>query len=389
MSSKLRLGIISDCIHFQHPDGRFGTETHILLHQIEALAFYFSEVTLCCPVIAFDDKKVATFYSINNIKIIAVPNVGGDSISDKLKLFSTIPKWCNAFKKVNKQTDIVYQRFPNNLNIPGFFYFKLKRKKTFATYTGTWKPYKSEPATYSFQRWLLTHFFRGPVWAYINTNEENTRIHAGFSPSYQKKVWNEETTQVEERIKKWQTEKISTLKLITVGALVANKNQQLILNACLQLKKINIDFTLTIVGDGMLKEQYQNFIQQHQLQQQIFLVGKKTSEELRILYRANDFVVQAPINEGFGKVPIEGFFHGLIPVLSNLTMANAMTDNSTRGFTFNINSEEDLVKTLSSIYKEQNNLSNIILAGRSYAASQTLEAWAEEYYKTVTAYYNL
>ncbi|MBS1627309.1 MAG: glycosyltransferase [Bacteroidetes bacterium] len=387
--SKLRLGIISDCIHFQHPNGKFGTETHILLHQIEALAFYFSEVILCCPVVAFDDKKVATFYSANNIKIIAVPNVGGNAITDKLKLFSTIPKWCKAFKKVNNQTDIVYQRFPNNLNIPGFFYFKLKGKKTFATYTGTWKPYKSEPITYSFQRWLLKHFFRGPVWAYTDEIISNSRIHAGFSPSYTKNVWNEETLQVEQRIKKLETEKLSVLKLITVGALVANKNQQLILNACLQLKKNNIDFTLTIVGDGILKKQYQNFIQQYQLQQQIFLVGKKTSQELRELYRANDFVVQAPINEGFGKVPIEGFFHGLIPILSNLTMATVMTENGKRGFTFNANSEEDLVMVLTSIFTQQNNLSNIIGEGRNYAISQTLEGWAADYYNTVITYYGL
>jgi len=306
--SKLRLGIISDCVHFQNPDGRFGTETHILLQQIEALAFYFAEVVLCCPVVAFDDKKIATYYSINNIKIIPVPNVGGDSISAKLRLITVIPKWWNAFRKVDKQSDIVYQRFPNNLNIPGFFYFKWKGKKTFATYTGTWKPYQNEPVTYRFQRWLLQHSFKGPVWGYINEAPDNPNIHAGFSPSYKKNVWDEETEQVSKRIQQLQKENLSVLKMITVGALVANKNQQLILNACLQLKNANINFTLTIVGGGVLEETYKTFIQKHSLQNQIYLAGKKTSEELRLLYREHDFVVQAPIQEGFGKVPIEGFF---------------------------------------------------------------------------------
>lgn len=334
-------------------------------------------------------KKIATYYSIKNITIVPVPNVGGDSFSAKLQLLSVIPKWFAAFKKVNKQTDIVYQRFPNNLNIPGFFYFKLKGKKTFATYTGTWKSYRNEPVTYSFQRWLLKHFFKGPVWAYIDDVSQNPSIHAGFSPSYKKNVWDEETEQVNKRIEKLQTENLSVLKMITVGALVANKNQQLILNACLQLKKAGINFTLTIVGDGILKEQYQAFIQQYQFQNQIFLVGKKTAEELRVLYRENDFVVQAPIHEGFGKVPIEGFFHGLIPVLSNLTMANAMTANELRGFTFKVSDENDLVRVLSSIFQQQNKLPDIIIAGRNYAASQTLEAWAEAYYKTVCTFYNV
>ncbi|MBC7722669.1 MAG: glycosyltransferase family 4 protein [Pedobacter sp.] len=382
-----RLGIVSDCIHFKNADGKIGTENHILLQQLQALATHFSSVVICCPFVAFDDKKVASFYTDERISFISVPNVGGNSITDKLKMLFVIPKWLAAFKKVDALSDVVYQRFPNNLNLPGFFYFHLKRKKVFATFTGTWDDYAAEPKSYLFQKKLLRKYFRGPVWAYLDKPSTNPKIHAGFSPSYSNIVWDEETEQVNKRLQKLKNSKLETLKLITVGAFVANKNQQLILDACLLLRQQHIPFTLTLVGDGILKDAYQIFIDEYQLNNQIFIAGKKTSTELRELYRQNDFVVQAPIYEGFGKVPIEGFFHGLIPVLSNVELAKVMVANGERGYVFEQNNVESLVNILVDIYQNQSELINQIILGRGYAKSQTLEAWANDYAATVASFY--
>ena len=156
-----RLGIVSDCIHFKNNDGKIGTENHILLQQLQALAAHYSSVTICCPFVNFDHKKVASFYTNERISFMPVPNVGGDGLLDKLKLLLVVPKWLTAFKKIDAVTDIIYQRFPNNLNIPGFFYFFFKRKKVFATFTGTWYDYDGEPKTYLFQKKLLRQYFAG------------------------------------------------------------------------------------------------------------------------------------------------------------------------------------------------------------------------------------
>ncbi len=382
-----RLGIVSDCIHFRNTDGKIGTENHILLQQLQALATHFSSVVICCPFVAFDEKIVASFYTDERISFIPVPNVGGNGLMDKLKIISVMPKWLAAFKKVDVLSDIVYQRFPNNLNLPGFFYFHLKRKKVFATFTGTWDDYAGEPKSYLFQKKLLRQYFHGPVWAYLDKPSTNPKIHAGFSPSYSNIVWDEETEQVNKRLQKLKNCKLETLKLITVGAFVPNKNQQLILDACLLLHQQNIPFMLTLVGGGILKDTYQSFINEHQLNNQIIIAGKKTAIELRELYRHNDFVVQAPIHEGFGKVPIEGFFHGLIAVLSNVELAKVMVANGDRGYVFEQNNVESLVNILVDIYENQTKLTNQIILGRCYAKSQTLEAWANDYAETVTAFY--
>lgn len=383
----MRLGIISDCIHYKTPDGKIGTENHILLRQFQALCSYFSETLICCPFAAYDSSKVITFYSSENIHFTAVPNVGGDNLKAKWKLFSTIPSWWKAYKKIDRFSDIVYQRFPNNLNIPAFFFFNLKKKKVFATYTGTWANYDGEPKTYRLQKSLLKHSFRGPVWVYTSDSTGNNRIRAGFSPSYSISEWNEETDQVEKRILRITNEGLQKFRLITVGSLIDYKNQLLILKACALLKQKNFPFVLTVVGDGPMKKILEAYIDENNLKEDVTMTGKLNADNLRELYRQNDFVVQAPLLEGFGKVPVEGFLHGTIPVISNVNMAKSIIGNEERGFLFDASNPLNLVEAIYKIKKNIQLLPAIIRQGRTYACDHTLDAWATDYYQTVKTYF--
>ncbi|HMZ45217.1 MAG TPA: glycosyltransferase [Chitinophagaceae bacterium] len=387
----MNLGIVSDCVHFTTPTGVVATDNHIFLRQLNALAVHFDRVTICCPFIEFDDSKSYSVYTDKKFHFIPLSNPGGNSIKHKLKLLLTIPEWFKAFSKINKASDIVYQRFPNNLNIPGFFYFYFKRKKVFATYTGAWKNEINQSKTYQFQKWLLKKFFRGPVWVYSSEEKLAKNIFGGFSPSYTIQEWNEETVQVNNRINFLSNNKLTSLKLISVGALNSNKNQQYILNNCLLLKQATIPFSLHIVGEGVLKNEYQNFIDQHNLNNEIILTGALNYTALRNLYREKDFVVQATLSEGFGKVPIEGFFHGLVPILHQSVMAPYFTNNGTRGYLFNAENSNDLFHVLSNVYSTTSAklIAEKIKEGRIFVQSQTLENWASIYFSTVKKYFDL
>src|SRR6476661_8084353 len=164
----MRLGITSDCIHYRLEDGRVATSNHILKRQIDALAEYFEHVTICCPFIDLPGDASYSVYEDGKIYFIASPNVGGDTLRDKVALIKTIPIWIKLFKMVDKNSDVIYQRFPNNLNIPGFFYFYFKKKKVFATFTGSWDKDPGSSFSTRFQRFLLKNFFRGPAWVYTN-----------------------------------------------------------------------------------------------------------------------------------------------------------------------------------------------------------------------------
>jgi glycosyltransferase involved in cell wall biosynthesis len=383
----MKLGIISDCIHYKTADGKVGTENHILLRQLQALCAYFPETLICCPFEEYSSSKVISVYDSPTIAFSSLPVVGGDSLKDKFKLMSVIPKWWYRYQQVHSFSDVVYQRFPNNLNIPAFFYFWLKKKKVFATYTGTWKNYKSEPSTYRLQRWLLKQHFRGPVWVYANETNSK-KIFPGFSPSYSRAEWDEEITQVNSRIEKLKREGVDQLRMITVGTLIDYKNQSCIIKACNVLKQRGLLFSLTVVGDGPSRKELEIMVENYNLKNEVKLVGKRKADELRDLYRQHDFVVQAPLAEGFGKVPIEGFFHGVIPVISNTSMAGYMTGlNEEKGFLFDATSVDSLVDALTKIKQKEHLLPAMIERGRVLAQTQTLEAWAQEYYNTLIEYF--
>ena len=377
------LAIFTDCVHYFDNDKNVVTENHVFRRQMQALATLFQHTIIYCPFADYSKDKVISIYENTSIQFEPLPNVGGNTLKHKMQILFTLPAWFKAYRKAERQSGIIYQRFPNNLNIPGFFYFYFKRSKVLATYTGAWQNYPGEPLTYRFQKWLLKNFFRGPVAAYIDEASARNNIFKTFSPSYTAKEWDEETEQVDKRIVKLQAGKISNPVFITVGALVAGKNQQYILDAFKILYDDGFIFKLYIVGDGPLKAGYENFIAQHGLQRHIFLTGKKTHTELRVLYRESDFLVQASLVEGFGKVPLEGFFHGVIPLLNNTGMAAEMTGNSERGFLYSADERGSLVNLVNKITACNDLLPQLIKNGRMYAKSQTLENWVSSLQKKI------
>jgi glycosyltransferase involved in cell wall biosynthesis len=317
---------------------------------------------------------------------MSLPNVGGNGIKDKLQLVKTISTWLKAFEKIHEHTDIIYQRFPNNLNLPGFFYFYLKKANVFATYTGTWENYKGEPATYVLQKWLLKRLFRGPVFAYLKEEAISGKIFKSFSPSYTKADWEDETEQVEKRIQRLQAGEVSVPVFITVGSLVPKKNQQYILDTFKVLNEQLLDFVLYVVGDGPLKKSFKGFIEENWLHEKIILTGKLSEAELRALYRKADFVIQATLVEGFGKVPIEGFFHGVIPLLNDISLAKEMTGNGKRGFLFEARLKEGLLKTIFKANNEIGKRIEMIRESRNYAKTFTIDTWIDKYIKTINQY---
>lgn len=387
---QLNLSIFSDCIHQFTADGRVATDNQIFCRQMEALASYYKHTEIYCPFVSATQNKTQSIYTVKSINFTPLKNAGGNTLIDKLKIVTTIPSWITAFRKATKNSDIIYQRFPNNLNIPGFFYCYAKNIKVFATYTGTWENYLHEPATYRFQKWLLKHFFKGPVWAYLNTEKKGNNIFNGYSPSYSLAEWEQETIQVENRIRKLKEKGITTPVFVTVGALAKNKNQQYILEIFKTLHQQSFSFQLHIVGEGPLFNEYSNFIVENNLHEKIFLRGKMDTKDLREIYRKADFLIQTPVAEGFGKVPMEGFFHGVMPLLSATAVAQQMTGvGNDRGYLLPLNDVKTTAAKIIKITKSISILPGMIQSGREYAKEKNLDNWSKTCFETVCSYYHL
>ncbi len=382
----MRLAIYSDCVHVKTNSGKVATDVHIFVRQMEMLSKYFSEVHIFCPFIAYQENYPVTTYNQKHIYFHALKNLGGNTLKDKLKIFFYLSSWFKAYQQGNKLSDIVYQRFPNNLNIPGFFYFYFKKKPVFATYTGTWDNNVGLSKTYIFQKNLLKKWFRGPVGVYSNVINDD-KVFKSFSPSYTEEEWLAEEENVQQKINTVASSGIQHLKLITVGSLIGYKNQQYILNTCVLLKQKNISFHLFVVGDGEDRAILENFVKENSLETKVTFTGKINTKQLQELYRKVDFAVQAPLLEGFGKVPIEAYFHGVLPIINNISMANYITQNNSLGYTFNVQDKLALFNILSNFISNTTEFENRILASRNFVKQFTLESWAKQYQKKIKEFY--
>jgi glycosyltransferase involved in cell wall biosynthesis len=377
-----KLAIITDCVHVQTPDGKAGTNNPIFLRQMEALASYFEETLICCPFVEIASYKQVSLYTNKTIHFLRVPNAGGTTVRGKLGIIKTLPHWYRAFRKINAWADVVYQRFPNNINIPGFFYFYYTQKKVFATYTGNWFDYKGEPLTYRMQKTLLKKWFRGPAGIYFE-DKAHPHLFKTFSPSYTMADWEAEAPYVEAKKKRWQAIPLHTPVFIAVGLLAPLKNQQFILDCFLQLKRAGFVFELYIAGDGILKESYQQFVVQNQLEDCVFVTGRQSYEQLRALYRKADFLVHASLVEGYVKVPVEGFFHGVIPILNNFRIATEMVGNNERGYIFSASDKQQFIALIQQLLQNKDALQSKIDKGRQYASGRTMEHWQQQFLQKI------
>lgn len=149
------------------------------------------------------------------------------------------------------------------------------------------------------------------------------------------------------------------LNLISVSQLIKRKNIIYILTALNNLNEFEQKkVKFTIIGDGELKQQLVDYSKK--LHCQIDFKGNITEEDVKFkLMEENDFLVLPSLFDGWGAVVNEGVSLGLGVLLSNKVMAgNELLSDGENGFSFNIDSIDDLVKILKKLLSLNENYDN-------------------------------
>ncbi len=127
-------------------------------------------------------------------------------------------------------------------------------------------------------------------------------------------------------------EKLSGKKiLLTVGRLVKRKGVLWFITHIIPTLDKNVVYV--IIGEGAQRDQIEQTIKQLHLQQQVFLLGKVTQENLRIAYNTADLFIMPNIKdtksiEGFGVVALEASSTGLWVLASNIEgISDAIVEN--------------------------------------------------------------
>jgi glycosyltransferase involved in cell wall biosynthesis len=386
--NKMKLGIISDAQHYYSHNGKLCTLSQ-LSKQIEQWAELFEKVIICAPLKNGLPPSLFSSYNKKNIKILPVVEAGGNTIWAKVVLGWRLISWHFTLTKLINQVDAIHIRFPNNISILGLLLLRKSKIPVHATYTGSWKGYPSEPVTYRFQRWCLRRQLNWPVAVYEKQKSQPSNIFPTFSPSYTMLDWTNEKKHVIKKIEYLQNIKSfdRPIQLLTVGSLTKNKNQEYVIKSVKLLQENQVDYKLHIAGDGTKLNSLIGLVDKLSLNDNVFFYGNIAHSDLRKLYRKADFIVQSPIAEGFGKVPMEAFFYGAIPIISNVGISETLIGFGTRGRCFDLKKKENFIPLIIDLSSHPNKMINLIEDARKYSHQHTLEAWRGHIYNCLIKYW--
>jgi colanic acid/amylovoran biosynthesis glycosyltransferase len=114
------------------------------------------------------------------------------------------------------------------------------------------------------------------------------------------------------------------LSIITVARLHWKKGLIYTLRALALLKEKGVDFHYTIIGEGEQYEELMYTIHLLGLTNQVFLVGKQSPDEVKIVLASSAIYIQYSISEGFCNAVLEAQAMGLLCVVSD---AEGLSEN--------------------------------------------------------------
>lgn len=121
--------------------------------------------------------------------------------------------------------------------------------------------------------------------------------------------------------------------LVSISRLVKQKGYLTKLNIFKNLLQINKNYKWFIIGDGDLKNKFQEIIKDENLENNVFLLGKKERTELKYyLSKADFFWLLSDLEESFGLVYLEAMACKCIPIGWNKAGVKEVIQNSINGY---------------------------------------------------------
>jgi glycosyltransferase involved in cell wall biosynthesis len=121
--------------------------------------------------------------------------------------------------------------------------------------------------------------------------------------------------------------------VLFIGRLVAGKNLQTIIIAFKEVVKVIPDAKLVVVGDGPLRQEWQELVISNNLQKNIIFLGHVSDRKNKYNLLANTSAVVFPsISEGFAMVPIEAFQMSKPLLISNIKPSDEIVEDNVDGY---------------------------------------------------------
>jgi glycosyltransferase involved in cell wall biosynthesis len=123
-----------------------------------------------------------------------------------------------------------------------------------------------------------------------------------------------------------------TARLLFVGRLVHQKGLDLLLKALRDLRELH--WELTIVGDGVLRDELQASLDHFNISERVHFVGWQRDEDLVRYYQQANLFILPSRHEGMPNVILEAMASGLPVIASNIPGNEELVLYETTGLLF-------------------------------------------------------
>lgn len=300
-----------------HRDGDHFVGWGPTVREIDQLATLFAEIVHVVPVHAGAAPPSELAYRAGNVRIIAVPPAGGESLSSKLDVLRALPRYAAVIWRELGRCDVAHVRCPSNIGLVAALLLVVRRRPPvrWIKYAGNWRPKSRESWSYRLQRWILD---RGLTRSRVTVNgqwpNQPGHVHSFFNPGLTDGEFREGAAVAA-------TKRLAEpLRLLFVGRVDADKGCGRAIEIVAALKARGLRATLDVVGDGPDRGGFETQARTAGMADEITFRGWLARPSLAEFYsRAHILLLPSSSSEGWPKVLSEGMAYGVVPVTSNVS----------------------------------------------------------------------
>lgn len=374
----MRLAVIGDTQHYRDDDGRL-CALEPVVNQLDRWADLFDEVVLCAPLDPGPPPAGFAAYGATNVRIEPLARSGGNTLLAKLRLATRVIPWFVQTRRVARSVDAVHLRCPCNIGLVAIFSTVGTGVKRYAMYAGVWRDYDGEPRFFRMQRKLLgSPTFRGPVSVYASRQADRPHLEPFFSPSFSTADWNAAADAADRKVERLSDPAAATpWRLVTVGRLTDNKNQQTIVRSMGRLVEAGLDVTLDVYGDGPCRSRLEALAGEVGAADRITFHGSVNHGKVMEAFADADLNLLSTRQEGYGKVLLECMVFGVVPIFGESPVAAEISGGGTRGLVFDPDDDGRLAELIAGLVADRERWARMSRAAREYTATVTLDAFEE------------
>ncbi len=166
--------------------------------------------------------------------------------------------------------------------------------------------------------------------------------------------------------------------VLSSGRLVPWKGFRMLIKIMPKVLEINQFFRLIIIGDGPEMNNLQAIIRNMGLDRKVYLVGKKSKQDMAIYLAAADMFVLNSGYEGFSHQILEAMAAG-VPVIASAMGGNKeVIEQGKNGFLVRYNDEFNLIEAIKGMHQSPELKSEFMIEGRKTIEKYSLERMINE-----------